>query len=238
MIDTNYPMMEHQEKAYEKLKPLKVGALFMDMGTGKTRTVIELIKDKINNGKVDKVVWFCPCSAKTTISNELKKHLNKGLDSFIVVGIESMSASIKLNSFLYNYVQENRCAIIVDESSKIKNFDAKRSQRIITLGKYCKYKYILNGTPITKNEIDLFSQMYFLDWRILGYRSQWSFYSNHVVYDKEITTKITGTKNTEYLAKRIAPYAYQVKLDECISLPEQVYIQKDFTLSRDSKNRY
>ncbi len=238
MIETKYQLMEHQIKAYEKLKPLKVGALFMDMGTGKTRTVIELIKDKVNKGKVDKVIWFCPYSAKVNIKIELEKQLKKGADNFIIVGIESMSSSIKLNSFLYDYVQENECLLVVDESSKIKNFDAKRSERIIRLGKFCKYKFILNGTPITKNEIDLFSQMYFLDWRILGYRSQWSFYNNHVEFDKDIKTKIKGTKNTEYLAKRIAPYTYQIKLEECVNLPDQVYRSREFDISESSRSQY
>lgn len=238
MIETKYPLMDHQEKAYKKLKSLKVGALFMDMGTGKTRTVIEIIKDKINKGRADKVIWFCPCSAKVNIKHELEKHINSGLDTFLIVGIESMSSSIKLNSFLITYVHDNRCILIVDESSKIKNFNAKRSERIINLGRRCKYKYILNGTPITKNEIDLFSQMYFLDWRILGYRSQWSFYNNHVEFDREIKNKIKGTKNTEYLAKRIAPYTYQVKLDECVSLPQRIFTQKEFCLSKESKDQY
>lgn len=33
----------HQRAAVEKLSRLNVGALFMDMGTGKTRTAIELV---------------------------------------------------------------------------------------------------------------------------------------------------------------------------------------------------
>lgn len=238
MIDCSTKLLTHQKQAHDKLVKLKVGALFMDMGTGKTRTVLEIIKDKFNKGKVDKVLWFCPCSAKENIKRELEKQLILGNDLFLIVGIESLSSSIKLNSYLYDYVAKYRCILIVDESSKIKNAQAKRTQRLIDLGEKCKYKYILNGTPITRDERDLFSQFYFLDWRILGYKSEWSFEINHVVFHKEYKNKVVGTRNTEYLARKIAPYTYQVKLDDCVELPGKVYKKEYFDLNNEQKEMY
>ena len=44
-------IFDYQNKAVEKLLPIRVGALFMEMGTGKTRTAIEIVhkrKNKIN----------------------------------------------------------------------------------------------------------------------------------------------------------------------------------------------
>jgi hypothetical protein len=55
-----------------------------------------------------------------------------------------------------------RCFLIVDESIKMKNFEAKRTQRMLTLGAMVEYKLILNGTPITKNVMDIWSQIHFL----------------------------------------------------------------------------
>ena len=52
-------MFEHQEKAFNKIKKLKACALFMDMGTGKTRTMLEYIQLKLNQGKINKVFWIC-----------------------------------------------------------------------------------------------------------------------------------------------------------------------------------
>jgi SNF2 family DNA or RNA helicase len=54
-----------------------------------------------------------------------------------------------------------RCFLIVDESIKMKNFEAK-TQRMLTLGAMVEYKLILNGTPITKNVMDIWSQIHFL----------------------------------------------------------------------------
>lgn len=47
--------MNNQELAFEKLSKLKVGALFMAMGTGKTKVALDLINSKLN--KVDYVLW-------------------------------------------------------------------------------------------------------------------------------------------------------------------------------------
>ena len=41
-------LLDHQRKAVDKLKKLKVGALFMEQGTGKTRTALELINIRLN----------------------------------------------------------------------------------------------------------------------------------------------------------------------------------------------
>ena len=52
----------HQRAAIEKLSQLKVGALFMDMGTGKTRTALELIW--LRRKRIVKCVWCCPVSLR------------------------------------------------------------------------------------------------------------------------------------------------------------------------------
>lgn len=238
MIKLRYPLYEHQKKAYDKLKGLKVGSLNMDMGTGKTRTTLEIIKDKYNQGKIDKVIWFCPCSAKVNIKKDLEKHISKGKEIFIIVGIESVSSSVALNSFLYSFVRKYRVFMVVDESTMIKNIDTKRSQRTISLGNKCKYRFILTGNPIPRNELDLFGQYYFLDWRILGYKSQWSFNNNHAVFHDEVYTRIIDTKNVDYLAKRIAPFSYRIKKSECLDLPKKIYESRYFDLDNYEWENY
>lgn len=238
MIELSTKLLDHQKSAYNKIEGLRVGALYMEMGTGKTRTMLEILKNKISKDKIDKIIWFCPCSARENIKRELEKHLTNGHDYFIIVGIESISSSIKLNSYLHDFVRKYKCAIVVDESLKIKNFKAKRTQRIIALGEQCRYRYILNGTPISRDERDLFAQWYFIDWRILGYKSMWSFDNNHVKYHKEYKNRVTGTKNVDYLARKIAPYTYQVKLKDCIDLPSKVYDVKYFWLSDNQNKQY
>ena len=63
--------MTNQELAFKKLSRLKVGALFMEMGTGKTKVALDLIASKMH--KVDYVLWICPCSLKAEIEAERVK---------------------------------------------------------------------------------------------------------------------------------------------------------------------
>jgi len=213
----------HQVIGVEKLRQIKIGALYMSMGTGKTLTALQLIAMRLNAGKVDHVLWLCPCSVKPTIAAEFKKHIAEGIKLIRIEGIESLSSSIRLNCELLELVQNNRVFLVVDESNLVKNHRAQRTTNIERLASYCQYKLILNGTPISKSEKDLFAQWYILDWRILGYKSFWSFAANHLEYDKEIKGKINRVLNVDYLVKKIAPYTYQVKKEECLNLPEKHY---------------
>ena len=231
-------LLEHQEKAVEKLSKLKVGALYMEQGTGKTRTALELVVNRFNAGKIKHVLWLCPCSVKTGLHRDIIKHIGYFPDYITICGIETLSSSVKWNLKLLNLVKKTNCYLIVDESNLVKNFRANRTENIIRLSEYCKYKLILNGTPISKNEADLFAQWYILDWRILGYKSYWSFSANHLVYDEHIKDKVIRCLNVDYLAEKIAPYTYQVKKSECLDLPEKTYDKVYYDLTYEQYNHY
>lgn len=238
MLEFKTILYEYQKEGFEKLKKYKVGALYMKMGTGKTRTMLEIVKDKYDRGKIDKVLWLCPCSNKKNIIEEFDKHIEIGKEIFLVFGIESMSSSIKLLSFINDYITKNRCLIVVDESIKIKNINALRTSNIIKIGEKCEYRYILNGSPISKNEADLFAQWYFLDWRILGYKSEHSFKKNHVIEAEGKNGKFLKIVNVKYLTKKIAPYTYQVDKEDVLNLPEKRYQNIFFDLDEEHYCQY
>lgn len=221
-------LYEHQKKAVEKLRYLKVGALYMDMGTGKTRTALEFIALRYNASKIDNVLWLCPCSIKDDIRQDIKEHAD-GADFIHIYGIESLSQSDRLYLKLLNMVANTKTMLIVDESNLVKNHFAKRTRRIQHIGQHCPYRMILNGTPISKNQADLFAQWYILDKRILGYNSFWSFAANHLEYDEY--GKVRRCLNVDYLVKKISPYSYIIKKDECLTLPPKIYETAYFRLT-------
>ena len=239
-------LLKHQDDACRKLSRLKVGALFMEQGTGKTRTALELVKKRLDAGKANAVLWLCPCSVKKNLREDIIFHCGEFPDNIVIRGIESISSSDRLYVKLLALVKRHKVFLIVDESSLCKNPFAIRSGRIIELAKHCTYKLILNGTPISKNEADLFGQFFILDWRILGYKSYYSFSANHLEYrtiklpnGKEYrTNQIRRVLNTAYLAEKISPYTYQVKKNECISLPEKRYHVEYFTMSEEQCDAY
>ena len=246
MFDARTELEAHQRDAVAKQLPSRVGALFMDMGTGKTRTAIELAR--IRQGKWDRLIWVCPVSGKDTIRHEWLKHTTLSADDVYVfdakttsesvpldrtvyiVGAESLGSSTRV-VLAYNAIVSGHSFVVVDESQYIKGYRAKRTQRITNISARSRYRLILTGTPFSQGPVDLFAQMSFLSPKILGYRSFWSFAANHLEYEqrrgpdgvKRRTGRIVRTHNEDFLASKIAPYLYQVRKDECLDLPGKLY---------------
>lgn len=206
-MSSNY----NQQKAFEKLSRLKVGALFMEMGTGKTKVALDLINSKIH--KVNYVLWICPCSLKSEIEAERQKwHPDLQMD---IVGCESIGSSDRIYLQTLKKVQENESVfIVVDESLKIKNRHAKRTQRILNMGEYATYKLILNGTPVSKNILDIWTQMEFLSPKILDmYFNQFrDTYCEYYLRGK-LKGKVKRHCNIAHLMAKIEPYIFDCELE-------------------------
>lgn len=231
------PLLNHQQQAVAKLLPTRVGALFMEMGTGKSRTAIELVR--LRQAKISRVVWFCPVSLKQTIRYEIIKHSNCRNDEiylfddktrqrtlpdayWYIIGIESVSASNRVALAANSLIDEDSC-VIVDESSYIKGHRSLRTQRITYYAERARYRLILTGTPISQGIVDLYAQMRFLSPKILGYSSFYSFARNHLEYSEKYKGMIENSHNSEWIAAKIRPYVYQVTKDECLDLPSKIY---------------
>lgn len=97
---------------------------------------------------------------------------------------------------------------------KIKNLKAKRTDRILALGHYAKYKLILNGTPLTKNVLDLYPQLDFLSPLILNedFHSFKDKYCEYYLHG-ELRDRVRKCCNIPHLISRIKPYIFDAKLD-------------------------
>ena len=228
-MKTKTPLLEHQRQAVEKLMPIRVGALYMEMGTGKTRTALEMIARRLDAGKIDRALWLCPCSVRQNLRDDLAKHADGAMAKIAIYGIESLSGSERLYEMLMRYVSAGSTMIVVDESNLVK---------VLKLAEKCRYRLILNGTPISRNEADLYAQWYILDWRILGYRSFWSFAQNHLEYDPVIPGKVRRTLHTDYLVEKIAPYTFQVKKEDCFKLPGKTYRMAGMFMTDAQEDHY
>lgn len=231
MFSFRTELLPHQKTAVEKLGRLRVGALFMEMGTGKTRTALELVARRLAAGKIEQVLWLAPCALQRTrtIEAEVERHCPELESAITVRGIESLSGSDRLFVELQALVAAAPTMLVVDESLLVKNHTAKRTLRVKALADACRYKLILNGTPTSKSAADLFAQYDILDWRILGFRSYYSFAARHVVIDPE-RPGIFETRHEQELLDKAAPYTYQVKKAECVKLPPKTYDTEYFSL--------
>lgn len=213
------PLNDNQRKAIKKLEKLRVGALFMEPGTGKTRTAVELI----NSSKTDYVLFIVPFQTKQNLEKELKKWRLR--PKYRIEGVESLSGSDRLYLKLLKEIQRYKFPFVVcDESLKIKNIHAKRTKRVMKIGKYAYYKLILNGTPISKNVLDIYPQMQFLSSKILdmSYREFWNTFIESETHEgvNSNYTIVKDNVNIDYLYSKIEPYVFDAKLSMKINQNE------------------
>lgn len=231
--------MNYQSKGISHLQEWKVGALFMEPGTGKTRVAMEII----NGTNCSDLFWIGPLRTLDAIRDEAEKW--GGWIMFVhYYGVESISASDKIWLELRGKVIDSRKPfIVVDESLKIKNSGAKRTKRVLELGGMVEFKLVLNGTPMTRNMMDLWAQMEFLSPKILNMTEQQfkNTFCEYTTVTKRIGNKsyskehITGYENVDYLHSLVRHYVYHCDLSLNVG---QNYREFRYILDDDSREEY
>lgn len=239
-------LLTNQSKAKTHLSDWRVGALFMEAGTGKTRVAVDIA----NETDCDLIAWFGPLQTlrrnlqMTSVIDEIYKW--GGFKAPVVyTGVESIQNSDRIYLNIYERIANaQNPMIIVDESLKIKNAEAKRTKRLMELSKLSSYKLILNGTPITRNLLDLKPQMDFLSPLILNmsdaefkntfceYTRVTKYFGGRKGYTKEF---ITGYENIDYLYSLIRHYVYECDLTLSV---KQLYNDISYKLSEEHEKEY
>ncbi len=193
----------HQLTALEKSWNKENFAYFMEMGTGKTKVLIDNLAMLYDKGKIDGALIIAPKGVvKTWYEQELPTHLPNHIDNttvlwqsnitksqqekldsilenemllhVLVMNVEALSTEKGVN-FARKFINSHRTLMAIDESTTIKTPTARRTKNIILLGKQAKYKRIMTGSPITKNPLDLYTQCEFLDPWLLDFTSYYAF---------------------------------------------------------------
>jgi len=231
------PPYKHQLTALEKSWNKETYAYFMEMGTGKTKVLIDNLAILYDKGKVDAALIIAPKGVIGTWSNqELPTHLPDHIKSttvlwqpnitqkqeeklkglfkishdlhILIMNVEAFSTTKGL-TFAKKFLLSHRSLIAVDESTTIKNPKAKRTKNILGLSDMGKYRRILTGAPVTKNPLDLFTQCYFLDPYHLDHQSYYSFRNRYAIMK---TAHISG-RSIELVAgfKHLAELSEKLK---------------------------
>jgi SNF2 family DNA or RNA helicase len=194
---------EHQLTALEKSNVEENYGLFMEMGCGKSKVVIDNFAQLYLKEKINAVLVVAPKGVYDNwCAKEIPTHLPEEIQTCVVKWTsretkkskieleEIMSSMPKLKILVMNvealstkkgvqtasaFVNNNKCMFIIDESTTIKNPKAKRTLNAIRIGKYAHYRRILTGSPVTKSPLDLYSQCFFLDPALLGFSSYYAF---------------------------------------------------------------
>ena len=233
-------------------------ALYMRMGSGKSKSAIDLATAFFYERKIDAVVVVCPNAVKPVwlaSDGQIATHspcpfLKVDVDSsfeaamvptsqsrltWLVVGVESFSQG-KTFDRLLPFVTTHKCAVIVDESNTIKNYQAIRTKKVIELGKPAIIRGVMTGTPITKLLLDLYSQFEFLNPDIIGSGDFYAFRNRYAVMGGFKNKKVVGYDNIEELMQLIEPYIYIC--DKPTGLPDKLFTARFVDLAPEQKEMY
>ena len=199
----------HQLKALEMSWNKEVFAYFMEMGTGKSKVLLDNIAMLYDQGKINGALIIAPKGVyknwhdaeipihmvdhigkkvvlwQAFISQKQQKELNTLFETgvnlhILIMNVEALSTK-KGTTFAHKFLNSHNTLIAIDESTTIKNPSAKRTKNIIALSKMGKYRRILTGSPVTKSPLDLYSQCQFLDIWLLGHQSYYSFRTRYAL---------------------------------------------------------
>lgn len=270
----------HQDKCFLMSRDREIFALLFEMGAGKSKPTVDTAAYLHSKGRIDAMLLIAPNGVHSKWLAEdfpfswpdwaaykgavweggNKKSLERCEALFkpgpelrvLCMNVEAFSSKSGVE-FAKRFLQATDCLMVVDESSRIKNPDAKRTEAICKLGDKAKYRRILTGTPISNSPFDLYAQFMFLDPSIMGQ----SFYAfkaeyaeildkndpfvqglmrkNNLRFAPQMVAKDKDTgkpkyKNLDKLKRLIEPYSMRVTKEECLDLPPKIYQTRYFKL--------
>lgn len=257
-----YPPLEHQWRMLNYGWNLNAYALIAAMGTGKTFVTIALAMARWKYKGLRRLAIISPKNLHNTWKKEFKKWYYNDEDYMIsriasgdhtglqrwlkedphklhilLIGVEGLGVSEKYVDTVRAFYINSPGPIMtnVDESSRIKNEKAKRTNVAITFGHgVSEWRMILNGTPTAKSFGDLWPQYEFLDPNIIGSGDYWSFRTRYLVYGGYEGKQLVGYQKTEELMDLIRPYTLEVD-KSVLNLPPKLYKEISVTPTNEQK---
>tara|TARA_R110002110_G_scaffold55933_7_gene159373 strand:- start:994 stop:2457 length:1464 start_codon:yes stop_codon:yes gene_type:complete len=261
----------HQLEALKHSCNKSYYAYFMDMGTGKSKVLIDNVCILYDQGKIDSALIVAPKSVyRNWELKEIPTHLPTHVEAVVVSWSPHKTQKKlkelgtldkidhKLKIFLMNiealstkrgyekateFLSCRNALLAIDESTTIKSPKAARTKNLTKLRKLAPYRRILTGSPVTKSPIDLYSQCEFLEEECLNQSSFWSFQNRYAkMVRRTISThsfhSIVGYQNLTELNTLLTQFSYRVRKEDCLDLPDKIYIKREVELTEEQKKIY
>jgi SNF2 family DNA or RNA helicase len=268
MVKKELPMLWlHQILAIEKAETLEDLALFLPMGTGKSRCIVEILRGKYNkNKKILRTLIVCPSAVCTNWRNEILKYSDipaskiHVLEGSLVKRAETYESSegifiTNTESFAYEKFSSTVIAhppsiCVIDESQRIKEQSAKRTKSLLKVSAAMQklpihHRYILSGTPVLNSELDLFSQYLFLDCGKTFGKNYYAFRGTYFEDKNAFMARQSYFPNfkvrrgaTDAIKLLMAATMVTAKKEDCITLPPLLSIEREVALGGEQKKLY
>jgi hypothetical protein len=238
-------------------------ALFLEMGLCKTSITIHNFGILFKRGVITGVLIFAPKGVHIQwILDQIPEHLDPSIKVNLILWDKKAEytrsdfhAPGALNIFALNIdtiitdggaeassmfirMHSGDVFLVVDESHRIKNYGASTTKEMVKLRRFVKYRRILTGTPLAKNLADIWSQMMFLDPKIVGIDTMAVFKARFCVMGGYENRQIVESKNIEEFYRIIAPHSYRLTKAEATDLPPKMYPKIKYEMDEKTRKHY
>jgi SNF2 family DNA or RNA helicase len=249
----------HQLEVFNMIKDFDYFALFWEMGTGKTKEAIDVLRYKCYLEKrVQRVLVVCPKIATHNWQNEFMVHsamvehveILEGTKKQRIEKLRNKTKSIFIINFegvvtIYKELLQKWDMIIIDESQRIKNYKANQSKAVVQLGTLARFRLILSGTPILNSPIDVFNQYLFLDHgktfgtNFFAFRNYF-FNRTDIQMGPNRSFPKFSIRNELFneMHRKIMGIADNRKKKECLDLPDKVYQTLELEMTKEQAKAY
>lgn len=252
---------KHQLEALKFLMNQGFGALYTDMGSGKTKVMVDLV----NNAGYKRTIIVAPKKVCRVWPKEFSIHsLNPNI---IVIDLSNLSGRQKCDQLqkalassqefvaVVNYdsiwrepfrslvLKTKWDACICDESHRIKTPSAKCSRMLALMTKRVPHRYMMTGTPLAQNPTDIYAQYKYLEPTIFGtqYKAFCDRYENVDLYRTAragytVLNEKQPYKNLDELREKMFSVAFNCAVD--LDLPEQHHVTVEYDIPQKIQKIY
>lgn len=258
---------DHQRKLVDVCANRENYALFWDMGTGKSKGIIDVLRYKYNkHGRHLRTVIIGPpvvienwvrefkihskikrvFGLKGKVAERLKiaKHVfadHGDTGCTFITNYEALQNE-EFRLWLYNKFRPE--VVVLDEAHYIKNGESRRTKHCVKLGKTAMYRFILTGTPILKSPLDLFYLYKFLDQgesfgtAITAFRAKYFLDANALIEAKPYKDWVFRDEFRQEIIERIEAKSMYVSKKECLDLPDLIIQTVDIGMMPEQTKAY
>lgn len=260
LVDTNIHIKPKETKVFQTSnhlykyqndvvqKALNEGSygMFLDTGTGKTITSLEVASN------YKKTLVVCPLSI---IEKAWINDCNEFYPNLKIVSLWSNSKKERLEALntqadiyvinydgieiIYNEILKAKFdCIIVDESSKMKNITSQITTRLLNLSTHIEHRFVLSGCPTPNHNSEIFPQMKFVNPEVLG-NNYYGFLARYFKQDMENPHRWYQTQeNKDDFYNRLSQQCVFIDKEDCVDLPDKVFQIRQFDLHKEQQKYY
>jgi SNF2 family DNA or RNA helicase len=160
----------------------------------------------------------------------------------LVMNIEAFSTA-KGTAYAKRFLLVHNAMMAIDESTTIKTPTSTRSKNTEKVGRGARFRRIMTGSPVTKSPMDLYQQCAFLSDGCLNTSSYYVFQARYAVtVERQLNThsfkQIVGYRRLDELKEKLDRFAFRVKKEECLDLPDKLYVKREVDLTDEQTKAY